>query len=111
VEVILEVLIVQRSAVRSIAWLDLGAGNTSIVFIEAIAPDRLPAASRTGLEIAADLVERATANPAIIACRMTQIVFAIAIPHAIILRRVYDELSGFDRWTVNAAPPRFFCVP
>ena len=80
---------------------------TLIVFIEAVACDRLTTASGTRLQITADLVERATGNSAIVTRREAEIVVAIAVANAVILLRVDDELNWFSGRTLFPMPARF----
>ena len=75
---------VRRVAVSSTDWLDPRVKNSLVVFIKAIARDRLAPTTRTRLEIATELMKIATRNTAIVTLRELQIVLAIAVANPII---------------------------
>ena len=102
---------VQRSAVRSIAWIDLERRSTLIVLIKTVARDGLPVASRAGFEIAAERVKSATRDSTIIAFLETQVVRSLAIGDSIVFLGIYDELRGAVAALLLAVPARFFGIP
>jgi hypothetical protein len=76
----------ERSAVRSIAWLDLRRRFALVVIlIKTVTADRLTTAPRAGLKVTPNLVERATTNSTVVTCWVIEIVFALAVWHTIIL--------------------------
>ena len=64
---------------------DTANPSTLIIFIEAVACDRLPTAPRTRFQIAAKLMEFAARHSAVVAAWLIAIVFALTIQHSIVL--------------------------
>jgi hypothetical protein len=73
------------------------ADARSVLVIKAVARNCLAAAAGTRFKVAAEFVQEAAANAAIVACRQVEIIGAIAVREASVFFAVDDEFFGLGR--------------
>lgn len=86
-------------------------GPVSVIVVKAVARNCLAVALRARLQIATDLVKRASTHTAVITRGVLQIIFSTAVKHPVEFPAVDDEMRWVSGRPIFHMPTWFFGIP